>query len=124
VPALAGHATATGHARLDRYGVAGLERGDGGADAVDCAGGFVAEDHGGFDDEGADSAVLPVVDLVMSSSVSCPHEGGLERMSVDGSERVGYITAANAGPSYADEDIVWALQLGDRSFFIAYRQRL
>jgi hypothetical protein len=31
---------------------------------MDDAGGFVAEDHGGFDDEAAELAVRPVVDLL------------------------------------------------------------
>lgn len=43
--------------------VADGDGGDGGAGADDFTGGFVTKNHGFFEDEVADSAVLPVVDL-------------------------------------------------------------
>ena len=63
VPALALRTAPAGHAGLEGDAVAGLEGGDGGADAVDGACGFVAEDHGTGQDELADSTRGVVVDL-------------------------------------------------------------
>lgn len=48
VAAQAGLAVAAGGSGLDGDAVAEFEGGDGGADSGDCAGGFVAEAHGGF----------------------------------------------------------------------------
>ena len=59
----AARAAAAGDAGLHGDSVARLQRLDGGADGVDDARGFVAEDYRGFDDELADAAVQPVVDL-------------------------------------------------------------
>lgn len=56
-------AETTRDAWLEGDAVAGFEDGGGGADGDNGAGGFVAEDHGGFEDEVGDVAVLPVVDL-------------------------------------------------------------
>lgn len=40
------------------------------------AGGFVAEDDGGFDNIAADATMLPVVDLIVTMSVSINAENG------------------------------------------------
>lgn len=86
---LAAHAAPTGDAGLERDRVADFERLYCIADAVYDAGGLVAEDHGGLDDELADFAVCPVV----------------------------YIGAADAGEFDLDEDIVGGFQGWDGSVF-------
>lgn len=52
-----------GNVRLDGNTVAGLEARDGRVGSEDHAGGFVAEDVGGFDDHGADAPGVPEVDV-------------------------------------------------------------
>ena len=56
-------AAAAGDAGFESDAVAGFEGRYGGPDGCDCPGGFVAEDHGGSEDEAADGAVDVVVDL-------------------------------------------------------------
>lgn len=95
-------AAAAGDAGLEGDAVADFERGDGIADFGDGAGGFVAEDHGVFEDEAADGAVGPVVYLL---------RGGLEEGRGEGEET--YIAAANAGPVDVDEDVMLGLEFWD-----------
>lgn len=94
VPSLAPDAAATRDTRLDGDGVAFSQGGDGGADLRDDAGGLVAEDHGGADDEVADAAVGPVV----------------------------HVGAADAGVFDGDEDVVGG-EGGDGTVFVGYFAR-
>jgi hypothetical protein len=90
VAAQAGLAVAAGGSGFDGDAVAEFEGCDGGADSGDCAGGFVAEAHGGFEDEGADGAMLPVV----------------------------HVGAADAGEGDGDEDGAGVGEGGDWALFI------
>lgn len=92
VAAQARFAVAAGGSGLDGDAVAELEGGDSGADLGDCAGGFVTEAHGGFEDEGANGAMLPVV-----------HIGSADAGEGDGDED-------GAGVSEGGD---WALLIGD-----------
>lgn len=78
VPLLTPIAPPTRDSRFHAHAVAGFEARDGLTDLGYDSGAFVAQDHGGFDDEGADGAVGPVV----------------------------HVGAADAGVFYIDQDFV------------------
>ena len=95
--------------------VAFLEVLDGGADGVDNAGGFVAEDHGLFDDEVRDAAVLPVVDL---------RREVLDLANLRGKEGVAHIRSADTSPLDVDDYIVVILELWDGAVAVGDLVRL
>lgn len=68
VAAQARLAVAAGRSRLNGDAVAEFERLDLRTDSGNGAGGFVAEAHGGLEDEGADGAMLPVVNVRTADS--------------------------------------------------------
>lgn len=59
----AGLASVAGDVGLDGDAVAGLEARDGGVGGEDHAGGFMAENVGGFDNHGADAPGMPEVNI-------------------------------------------------------------
>lgn len=95
--------------------VAHLQGGYRGADPGDGAGGFVAEDHGVLEDEAADGAVGPVVDL--GEVVRLGEEGEEEGKKEGGRGGETHIAAADAGPIDSDEDVVVGLEVGDGAVF-------
>ena len=111
-------AAAAGHAGFEGHAVADPERRYCRADAGDCAGGFVAEDHGGGEDEAADGAVRPVVYLGERGWGLAVVWGGLCGGGRETGEEGGrYIAAADTGPIDVDEDVVVGLEFGDGSVF-------
>lgn len=95
VAAQAGFAVAARGSGLDGDAVAEFEGCDCRADGGDGAGGFVAEAHGGFENEGADGAMLPVV----------------------------YVGAADAGVGDGDEDGAGVGEGGDGALLIGDLER-
>lgn len=73
----------------------------------------MAEDHGFFDDEGADGAVVPVVDLLSKIFIYLAVALRAKRMGYDVSRT--YIAAADARELHVDSDIVGVFDLGDGS---------
>jgi hypothetical protein len=88
VPAQTCLAASTWGSGLEGNAIADFKRRHSRADFDNCSCGFVPEYHWVFEDEGADPAFLPVVD----------------------------ITAADAGVVYGYEDIVGRLESGNRFF--------
>lgn len=109
---LAALAAAAGNPRFERDAVADFHGRDGRADFRDDAAGFVPEDHGVFDDEFADCAGRPVVDLFLSwkdqQGVPCEMEGWMDAL---------YIAAADSGPVDGDEHVVRGVEFWDGAVF-------
>jgi len=95
VPAQTCLASSTGCSWLEGNAIADFERRHSRADFDNCSCGFVPEHHGVFEDEGADPAFLPVVD----------------------------IAAADAGVVYGYEDIVGRLECWNWLFGECYIMR-
>lgn len=87
---LALEAVPAGHSRFESDTIAWNERCHVRTDFGHCAGGFVAQDHGGLDDEVPDTSRVPVMDI-----------GAADSCVVD-----------------AYDDISGVLEFGDRAVFV------